>query len=1093
MRGRIVRATSLAATLAFAVAALGAASVGAAAGSPGVPTNVVASAGPEAGQVRLTWDAPVDAGGGITTYVIARAPVVDGVVGTFGAPASTYSTVTSSTRGCPEPYPTECAYRVAARDANGTSAWSEAAIAEWTAPSAARSLGVSSTDFSTVDLSWLGPLRTGGLAPTYRIEVNDDATEWRGLVAGVTGNTYRAVGGCVGAVTCAYRVRAENAVGAGDWSNVPTLTTAPSVVRSFAVVPTGSDLAVPEEGPGENRATVSWTEPNKGMPAVGYELQRCLGNCSNTVGQWMTDQLLQPAPSFSVPETCPGDQPTCTYRARALNARGGGGSWIFRSIWPFAPNPISVAPGPDATSIDVTLTGIIETGYGPSADKYFTFYTCPADCGDGANWTEVGASDRVYLTSTTYPSVKTLSCATGRNCSVRVQFVDGLGNRGPVTQFATVPPDPFTPGLTVSSSCTTLATLGSTVSCSATVTNTSTGTAPDLTNGVISSTVAGDLTGTPDSRVTVDSNTCVDAAGDAVELPTGGTCSIAYSYTVEPTDPDPIVDTVTAHYRPVGYDIDVTDSDTSTTELYQPSVNAQKTCSPSVRIGDAATCSVVVTNDGSSDSPALIADAVTDTVVGNLLGSLTRGTRTDCPAWPGSGLAPQATWTCAYAFTALASDPNPITNTVTVEAHPAGGTTELTAIDSATIALDTPTVSITKAASTPTPVVGQTVTYQVTVTNTTWSGGPALAFVTDPATRLFDSIAGDLLGTLTRGVRAPTSTCTSSTALAAGTSCVVVYSYAIAASDPDQHVNSVSTTMRAGAYLATASTSVQVDVAHPDLLVTSQCIGGSVTVGDTAIFDGSVTNTGDVTLAGITVTDPQAVGASVSGQPVTFPFVIPSLAPGTSVVFENITVVASSGNIIGGQLRNVLSATAVFGPSVIERSALGGCDASGGTVDGAVRGPGFWMTHPEFTTHVFRDALASRIDLGWRVLTTPAEVMGMYWANGARNTDGTRRSPVCQAQVQGSFHLTTAILNSGLTNAAPPAIDPVTGLDAISAMRAALLAGDIQAIRGLQGLLEGQANGPASGVSIVDDAGARPGAADPTGARDLADPAIADC
>ena len=65
----------------------------------------------------------------------------------------------------------------------------------------------------------------------YRIEVNDDATEWRGLVAGVTGNTYRAVGGCVGAVTCAYRVRAENAVETGDWSNVPTLTTAPSVVR----------------------------------------------------------------------------------------------------------------------------------------------------------------------------------------------------------------------------------------------------------------------------------------------------------------------------------------------------------------------------------------------------------------------------------------------------------------------------------------------------------------------------------------------------------------------------------------------------------------------------------------------------------------------------------------------------------------------------------------------------------------------------------------------------------------------------------------------------------------------------------------------
>ena len=171
----------------------------------------------------------------------------------------------------------------------------------------------------------------------------------------------------------------------------------------------------------------------------------------------------------------------------------------------------------------------------------------------------------------------------------------------------------------------------------------------------------------------------------------------------------------------------------------------------------------------------------------------------------------------------------------------------------------------------------------------------------------------------------------------------------------------------------------------------------------------------------------------------------------------------------------------------------GGCSATGGTVDGAARGPGFWMTHPDFTTHVFQDALGSRIDLGWRVLTTPAQVMGMYWAKDARNSDGSRRSPVCQARVQGSFHLLTAILNSGLTNAAAPATDPVTGLDAITAMRAALVAGDQGAIRRLQGLLEGKANGPASGVSIVDDSGAQPGSADPTGARDLADPTIADC
>jgi len=160
----------------------------------------------------------------------------------------------------------------------------------------------------------------------------------------------------------------------------------------------------------------------------------------------------------------------------------------------------------------------------------------------------------------------------------------------------------------------------------------------------------------------------------------------------------------------------------------------------------------------------------------------------------------------------------------------------------------------------------------------------------------------------------------------------------------------------------------------------------------------------------------------------------------------------------------------------------------------ATRTPGFWMTHCDFTQHVFFEHLGGSINLGWRVLDSPADVFGMFWANTAYeyNSDGSKRSKLCQAKVIASFQLTAAILNTGLDNGAPVPIDPVTGLDLITAMQNALSGNSRGQILRLKNLLDTY-NNSGTDVDIVDNDGYPVLPADPECARELADVTIADC
>jgi len=89
------------------------------------------------------------------------------------------------------------------------------------------------------------------------------------------------------------------------------------------------------------------------------------------------------------------------------------------------------------------------------------------------------------------------------------------------------------------------------------------------------------------------------------------------------------------------------------------------------------------------------------------------------------------------------------------------------------------------------------------------------------------------------------------------------------------------------------------------------------------------------------------------------------------------------------------------------------------------RTQGFWGTHLDFTTYVLNEyvlpELPGGINLGWLSdnITTIDQVMGVFWGNNAKNSDGSKRDALCKARMIASQQALAAILNSFAPGGAP--------------------------------------------------------------------------
>ncbi len=527
---------------------------------------------------------------------------------------------------------------------------------------------------------------------------------------------------------------------------------------------------------------------------------------------------------------------------------------------------------------------------------------------------------------------------------------------------------------------------GGTVTYTFTVTNTGNVTLTDVE-------VADPLTG---GDVTVDVTTL--APGDVA------TGTATYTLTQANVDAGSVENTASATGTPPT-GAPVTDDDTFTTPLAaDPTIELVKTgaLDGDAVAGDTVTYTFTVTNTG---NVTLTDVAVTDPLTG---GDVTLDV---------TELAPGdvATGTATYTLTQADVDAGEVENTASVSGTPPTGD-PVTDDDTFTVPLAAaPSIDLVKTGLLQgAGVEGDTVSYSFTVTNT---GNVTLedVAVTDPLTG----------GAVTLDV----------TTLAPGGVATGTASYTLGQGDVDAGsvVNVASTvgTPPTGPAVSDTDPETVVIPSGPAIeLVKTGVLDGDAAAGETVTYTFTVTNTGNVTLTGVTVTDPLTGGAVTLD--------VTTLAPG-DVANGTATYTLTQADVDAGEVENTASVTGTpptgdpvtdddtfttplrADPSIalVKTGVLDGVAAAGDTI-----------------TYTFEVTNTGNVTLEDVAVTDPL-------TGGAVTLDVTELAPGDVATGTATYTLTQADVDAGeVENTAsatgtPPTGDPVTDDDTFTVPLAA--------------------------------------------------------
>jgi uncharacterized repeat protein (TIGR01451 family) len=295
------------------------------------------------------------------------------------------------------------------------------------------------------------------------------------------------------------------------------------------------------------------------------------------------------------------------------------------------------------------------------------------------------------------------------------------------------------------------------------------------------------------------------SASGCGSLSVGASCFFTVQRTAPVGAPDPMSDNVTVHYRPDGFTVDVSDSDTHAVNLFQPSITFDKSGDTLSKVGDDVNYALTLTNTSSSDTPGLVC-TITDPMLGiNQTVTLASG---------GSHVI-NATYTVPVG----ASDP--LVNTAQVSCSPTGFPNVLTDSDSHSVNLFQPSITFDKSGDALSKV-GDDVNYALTLTNTSSSDSPSLVCtITDPMLGINQSVT-----------------------LASGGSRVINATYPVpaGASDPLVNTAQVSCSPTGFPNVLTDSATHSVDLFQPSIQVGKAGPALSY-AGETIIYTFRITNT----------------------------------------------------------------------------------------------------------------------------------------------------------------------------------------------------------------------------------------------------------
>ncbi|MGC3994264.1 MAG: GEVED domain-containing protein [Propionicimonas sp.] len=527
------------------------------------------------------------------------------------------------------------------------------------------------------------------------------------------------------------------------------------------------------------------------------------------------------------------------------------------------------------------------------------------------------------------------------------------------------------------------------------------------TGSTVGSTIAYSFVVANNGNVTLSALGVTDAKVGAVSCPvttlapgTSTTCSATYTLTQADVDAGVVDNTATASATPpTGAALTASDS-TSTPITASPSLTLDKQAGTPSGTGAGSTIaySFLVTNTG---NVTLSAVGVADAKVGTV----------SCPV---TTLAPGASTTCTatYALTQADVDAGHVENTATATATPPTGAA-VTGTDSTdTPIAATPSITLDKQAGTPTgQVAGATIAYTFVVANT---GNVTLSnlAVTDPT-----------VGTVT---------CPATT-LAPGqsTTCAATYVLTQADVDAGQVVNTaaVSAATPSGGTVGAQDATTTPITAAPSLTLDKQAgTPSGNTAGSTIAYSFVVQNTGNTTLATLSISDPKVGTVTCSAT---------TLAPGQSTTCTA-TYVLTQADVDAGTVHNAASATAAppTGAAVTATDATDTAitaapsltlDKQAGTPSGNTAG--------STIAYTFVVANTGNVTLAPIGVTDPKV--------GAVDCSATSLAPGASTTCSATYTVTQADVDAGTVDntatasGTPPTGDPVTAGDSTSSTIAA--------------------------------------------------------
>jgi uncharacterized repeat protein (TIGR01451 family) len=383
-------------------------------------------------------------------------------------------------------------------------------------------------------------------------------------------------------------------------------------------------------------------------------------------------------------------------------------------------------------------------------------------------------------------------------------------------------------------------------------------------------------------------------SGTPGQLVPGGTAIATVTYPVIQSDIDAgsIINTATAAGTTPGGDPTSGSGTTTTTAAQSSRLTVAKTSSPATAAaaGEVITYTVTATNAGNT--------TLTSVTVADPLPGLSAFTYTWPAAvgtlLPGQSVAATATYTVRQSDVDAGSIVNAATATGTTPGGPTttggGGTTVPIA--------PSPGLTVTKSAAPSTvAAAGDAVTYTITTTNT---GNVTLTGVTvadplpglGPLANVWDGTAGTL---------------------SPGQSVVSTATYTVTQANVDaaslQNTATASGTDPSGTPISDDGESTITATANPGLTVTKSASPASITrAGQTVTFTITASNTGNVTLTGVTIADPLP---GLGTPSVVWPTATPgTIAPGQHAV-ETVAYTVTQTDVNAGSILNAASATGI--------------------------------------------------------------------------------------------------------------------------------------------------------------------------------------